>query len=449
MTPSTALAAALVADTDHVACFNRDGTEHRWPELVTAASRVHERLAHSDGRRWALNLDRPFELAAALLACWAARKTPVLAPPTLLAGVPAIDFDGVIEPAASLTMARERVVWERLPETKQRIEEIAPSAQLVLYTSGSTGVPKEVRREVHHVEAELAALEALWGGTLDHARFFTTVSHRHVYGMLFSLLWPLLKRRPFANFFLEYPEQLVDGCGNAQVLVSSPALLKRIAHLPSGSTAWRAVFSSGGLLPPGAAADTERVLGVCPVEVLGSTETSGVAWRSRRSVHEACFTAMPRVETRAGTNDLLEARSPFSGEPGWLTMGDRVRFTGDGRFELLGRGDHLAKIEDKRVSLAEIERYLLATPWVTDAACVALDDGRRQYVGAILQLTAEGAAELDRAGRRSFSERLKAVLRPRIDGVAVPRRFRYVEAIPTDPQGKRQPAMIERLFGTR
>ena len=42
MTPSTALAAALVADTDHVACFNRDGTERRWPELVTAASRVHD-----------------------------------------------------------------------------------------------------------------------------------------------------------------------------------------------------------------------------------------------------------------------------------------------------------------------------------------------------------------------------------------------------------------------
>ena len=63
-------------------------------------------------------------------------------------------------------------------------------------------------------------------------------------------------------------------------------------------------------------------------------------------------------------------------------MGDRVRFAGDGCFELLGRGDHLAKIEDKRVSLAEIERYLLETPWITDAACVALEDGRRQYVGA-------------------------------------------------------------------
>jgi acyl-coenzyme A synthetase/AMP-(fatty) acid ligase len=449
MTSSTALADALVADTDHVACFDSDGAERRWPELVTAASRVYDQLANSDARRWVLNLDRPFEFAAAMLGCWAARKTAVLAPQTLLAGAPPIDFDGVIEPSGSQTTARERIVWERLPATRQRIQEIAPSAQLVLYTSGSTGVPKEVRREVHNVEAELAVLETLWGDGLGQARFFTTVSHRHVYGMLFGVFWPLLNRRPFANFLLAYPEQLVDGCGNAQALVSSPALLKRIGHLPSGSTSWRAVFSSGGLLPASAAADTEGVLGACPIEVLGSTETSGVAWRSRRSVHKACFTAMPRVETRLGPNDLLEARSPFTGQPDWLTMGDRVRFAGDGCFELLGRGDHLAKIEDKRVSLAEIERYLLETPWIKDAACLALEDGRRQYVGAVLQLSAEGAAEVARVGRRPFNEGLKAVLRERIDGVAMPRRFRYVDAIPVDPQGKRQPAMIERLFGKR
>ena len=448
MTSSTALAAALAADTDHVACFDRDGTERRWPELVTAAARVHDQLAHSPARRWVLNLDGAFEFAAAILGCWAARKTAVLAPQTLLAGVPPIDFDGVIEPIGSLTTARERLVWERLPETRQRIQEIAPSAQLVLYTSGSTGVPKEVQREVHNVEAELAVLETLWGDGLGQARFFTTVSHRHVYGMLFGVLWPLLNRRPFANFLLAYPEQLADGRGNAQALVSSPALLKRIGHLPRGSTSWRAVFSSGGLLPASAAADTEDVLGVCPVEVLGSTETSGVAWRSR-SVHKACFRVMPRVETRLGPNDLLEARSPFTGQPDWLTMGDRVRFAGDGSFELLGRGDHLAKIEDKRVSLAEIERYLLETPWIKDAACLALEDGRRQYVGAILQLNAEGAAEIARVGRRPFNEGLKAVLRGRIDGVAVPRKFRYVDSIPVDTQGKRQPAMIERLFGKR
>ena len=89
-------------------------------------------------------------------------------------------------------------------------------------------------------------LESLWGATLASARIFPTVSHRHVYGLLFSVLWPLLNRRPFATFRLEFPEQLVDGNGSGNVLVSSPALLKRIGHLDADTRAWRAGFSSGG-----------------------------------------------------------------------------------------------------------------------------------------------------------------------------------------------------------
>ena len=155
------------------------------------------------------------------------------------------------------------------------------------------------------------------------------------------------------------------------------------------------------------------------------------------------------VETRLAEGDFLEARSPFSGQPDWLRMGDRVCFSGAGRFELLGRGDHLAKIEDKRVSLAEIERCLLESPWVKDIAAVGLDDGARQYVGVVVQLTPSGKSELERLGRRPFNEALKLALRPRIERVALPRKFRYVDVVPADSQGKRQRALLERLFGSR
>jgi len=445
---ATALTAALAADTDHVACFARDGTERRWQDLVATAARVYARVARSKGRRWVLNLEDTFEFAAALLGCWAAQKTPVLAPATMLEGsVAALAFDGVIEAGDAATSARERVVWQQLAATRERIGEIAPSAQLVLYTSGTTGVPKEVVRQVHNVEAELAVLELLWGADVGTARVHSTVSHRHVYGMLFSVLWPLLQRRPFATFRLEYPEQLTNGAG--QALVSSPALLKRIGHLPNGASGWRAVFSSGGLLPADAAADTTRVLGTCPIEVLGSTETSGVAWRRQTSAAAATFTAMPRVETRAGEDHLLEASSPFSGQPGWLTMGDQVTFAGRGQFVLLGRADHLAKIEDKRVSLAEIERYLCESEWIEEAAAVALDDGGRQYVGVVVQLNAVGAAELAHRGRRALNQALKAALRTRIEPLGLPRKFRYVDTVPVDAQGKRQRAVLKDLFERR
>ena len=446
----SAISAALAADTDHVACFGRGGAVHGWQDLVRSASQVAAAVAERRGQRWAVQLDDTFQFAAALLGCWAASKTPVLvAMPFPETGELAATIDGVIESAAAPTRARERLVWERLAPTSTRMDTISSSAELVLYTSGSTGVPKQVSRRLHNVEAELAVLELLWGAEVGNARVYSTVSPRHVYGMLFSVLWPLLYRRPFATFRLEFPEHLASADGAGQALVSSPALLKRIGHLPAGAGRWRAVFSSGGLLPAEAAADAGRVLGCCPVEVLGSTETSGVAWRRQLAGSSGTFQAMPSVEVRIAKDELLEVRSPFSGHPGWLQMGDRVRFDKPGGIELLGRGDHLAKIEDKRVSLAEIERYLRESPWIADAAAVALDDGKRQFIGGVVQLTATGRAEVSHRGKRALNEALRSALRARIEPIAVPRKIRHVDAIPVDSQGKRQPGTLRELFARR
>ena len=444
------LSAALAADSEHVVSFRRDGSEQRWPELVVAASRIGAALGAAGGRRWALNLDDTFDFAGALLGCWAAGKTPVLAPRPLLENDASLGLDGVIQAApAEVPAAPRTLLLQGLAPTRAVIREIATTSELVLYTSGSTGAPKEIARRLHNVEAELGVLESLWGARIGAARVYSTVSHRHVYGMLFRLLWPLLYRRPFAAFDLEYPEQLLGADADGQVLVSSPALLKRIGHLPDGSARWRAIFSSGGLLPEPAARDAERVLGVCPVEVLGSTETSGVASREQTGASSAAWTPMPSVETRASTDGFLEARSAFSGQASWLQMGDQVRFSRDGTFELLGRGDQVAKIEDKRVSLAEIERHLLATPWVSDAAAVALDDGQRQFVGVVVKLSAPGTERLREDGRRRVAEMLKEALRPKLEGVAVPRKFRYVDEIPVNTQGKRVQAALQELFHSR
>jgi acyl-coenzyme A synthetase/AMP-(fatty) acid ligase len=319
------------------------------------------------------------------------------------------------------------------------------AAPLVLYTSGSTGAPKHADRRLVNVESELAALESVWGADLLGARVFATVSHRHVYGFLFRILWPLLSRRPFASFDFEYPEQLLGPVSHGNVLISSPAMLKRVGHLPARSAQWRAVFSSGGFLPPDAAEHVARVLGVAAIEVYGSTETSGVAWR--RASSEG-FRLLPSVEVRA-PDELLEVRSPFSGSENWLAMGDRVTLRGDGTLDLLGRADRVAKIEDKRVSLSEIERRLLEHAFVRDAVAVPLEDDRRQYVGVVVELTDAGRAALHERGKRAVSMTLRGALRGRIDAVALPRMYRYPPAIPVDAQGKRQLALLAELFASK
>ena len=431
---------------DWTVCFDNDGSQHRWRELLAQAAGVRARLLELDGERWALNLNDTYCFTAALLGCLAAGRTPVLAPaPMLGTAADALALDGVIEPQSAATQAPQRLVWQQVEPIAAALPAIDPLASLVLFTSGSTGVPKEVGRRVRNLEAELTALETLWGERLRGCRVFSTVSHRHVYGLLFRVLWPLLERRPFATFDFEYPEQLLGDVGAGNVLVSSPALLKRVGHLPPASGEWRAIFSSGGVLAGDGVIDATRVLGVCPTQILGSTETSGVAWRSQAPG----FRTLPGVEARVTADDLLEVRSEFSGQDGWVPLGDRVRFNDDGSFELLGRADHVAKIEDKRVSLTEIERCLLEHAWVKEAAAVALEDGARQYVGAVVELNDPGRAALTERGRAAVTAALKAAVRGRVDPVAVPRAFRFPEVLPVDAQGKRPVARLKELFARK
>jgi acyl-coenzyme A synthetase/AMP-(fatty) acid ligase len=56
-----------------------------------------------------------------------------------------------------------------------------------LYTSGTTGAPKEVRRKLRNMEAELNVLHSLWVETLGPCRFYSTVSHRHIYVCILRL----------------------------------------------------------------------------------------------------------------------------------------------------------------------------------------------------------------------------------------------------------------------
>jgi acyl-coenzyme A synthetase/AMP-(fatty) acid ligase len=193
-----------------------------------------------------------------------------------------------------------------------------------------------------------------------------------------------------------------------------------------------------------------RLLGSCPAEVLGSTETSGVAWRQQEEAGAATpWHTLPEVRIRQDDEGFLEVSSPFTGLSGWHRMGDKVSLSTLRTFELLGRGDHIVKIEDKRVSLAEIEQRAMDHPWVIDAAAVALDDDARQYIGVVLQLNDEGQAEMKSCGRVDMNKQIKHWLREKSDPVALPRRFRYEDEIPADPQGKRQPAKIRQLFDQR
>jgi acyl-CoA synthetase (AMP-forming)/AMP-acid ligase II len=314
---------------------------------------------------------------------------------------------------------------------------------LDFFTSGSTGAPKVVAKTLAHLEREIRFWESQLGGRCDALE--ATVSHQHVYGMLFRVVWPVMGAWRSRDVAALAWEQLEGVLGPRIALASSPAHLTRLPpsfDLPRGPP--EMIFSSGQMLPWDAARDATALFGVAPTEILGSTETGGVAWRNRTS-ESAVWTPVGGVTVTADDDGALLVASPYFDADSPLATGDRIAPNDDGTFALLGRMDRIAKVDGKRVSLSRVEEALRASPLLTDAAALTLPS-RRDALAAVVTLTEDGRAALATEGAFRFTRRLRTGLAHTLEPAERPKHWRFVGAIPVNTQGKRQLAALQRLF---
>ena len=433
-------------DPDQEVAFGPQGS-HGLGELRLGAQALAERMVSLPARRWALCFEDSLLFAQALLACALTGREAVLPGhqrPAALAELGAA-FDAVLTDSETLGEGSDHP-WLRLPldEKPESIEPWpAPGAlTLTLFTSGSTGEPKAIPKAWHQLEAELRVLVTRWGETLAGARLLASVSHQHIYGLLFRILLPLVLGLPFSRTLTRYPEQLAAQ-GGKWALIASPALLSR---LDPGLKAPGCclLVSSGGPLALDHARRAAQLFGVLPLEVFGSSETGGIAWRQSQTA-DTPWQPMPGIRVSVADEDRLLLHSPFLPDDEPLLCGDRIRLTGQG-FALLGRGDRLVKLEEKRVSLDEVEGRLRGLPWVTEAAVLPLTLGRRQQLGAVLVLSRQGRAQWQALGPGRFLIALREQLRPWLEPVALPRRVRCLDALPLNSQGKRPWSELKALF---
>lgn len=390
--------------------------EHRvaWSEFRAAIAARQQ--TSSPRRRVLLDSTSPLEFAASLLAALANDHVAVIPP----------NFQ-------SQTLA----AFAELPAPLD-----VPPQTIELYTSGSSGEPKCVRKTLRQLEAECEVLEHCWGGPAAAATVIATTPHHHIYGMLFRVLWPLLAGRPFDNTTIAEPTALAERLRVAEttVLVSSPAQLSRLhqlldlAVLPHKPLL---TFSSGGPLDADTAACYQQAWGAAPIEVYGSTESGGIAWR--RQDLGLRWTPLPQVQLAADSDGALLVRSPFLPDETPLRMEDAAEFDADGTFVLCGRLDRIVKIEEKRLSLPEMEAWLSEHPEVGAAAVAPLTLSGRTVVGAVVALTSD-------ADRKPMIAPLREHLRQRFDNVLLPRRWRFVDALPFNERGKLAQAEVARLL---
>lgn len=329
------------------------------------------------------------------------------------------------------------------------LEPIDPDQAVIdLYTSGSTGAPKRVRKTLTQFEAEIAVLEVMWGSSMAGSAIVATVPCHHVYGLIFRVLWPLSAGRIFDVITCSHPDILQTRLAKFahHVLISSPSQLSRLPDLASLSQLFSTtniIFSSGGPLSSQTAEAYNQALGVAPMEIFGSTETGGVAWR--KQCHCRAWEPLPGVDVKQGESGALLLTSPFLGAQSTLTMDDAIECLPNGTFNLLGRLDRIVKIEEKRLSLPELELLLANHAWVVVAAAVPLQ-AAKQIVGVAVELSAEGQIQFDLYGRKHVVKQLKLHLSARFEAVLLPRRWRFLEKLPMNAQGKLTFAAITALF---
>lgn len=424
------------------------GQSVSWAQLSSQVGAICTALSARPESRWLIAADDVLEFCASLFGALHAGKRAVIAPylgeGTLRDLAPAYDASiGSAIPADIDPSTLPSMPWSARPLDPD-------AAALDLYTSGSSGEPKRITKLLRQLEAEVQTLESCWGTMLADATVVSTVPHHHIYGLLFRLLWPLCAGRPIDPMLYAEPSGLlhaIDAHGRV-ALISSPAHLSRLPELlalDALRAGVRCVFSSGAPLPAACAQQFRLAIGACPIEVYGSTETGGIGWRQRSDEpDDDLWTPFRGIEFPGAGSDEPRLRSPYL-EPGIeARLDDRIELLPDGRFRLGARLDRIAKVEGKRVSLPEMENQLRRHPWVRDAA-IAVLRRRRDEVCAAVVLRPLGNDETSR-DRRAVIGALREFLRAWHDPVAVPKRWRFVDALPVDTRGKLSAAALRALF---
>lgn len=330
--------------------------------------------------------------------------------------------------------------------------DIPLESKIYFYTSGSTGQPKVIEKSFSQLQLEVDTLEHTFAEQVSNSVFLSTVSHQHIYGLLFKLLWPIQKAHKLIANAYEYPEhitrKIVADKIDTITLIASPAHLQRLVSdnvLVEVKQNIRTIFSSGGPLDADKNLLIKQQLECTISEVYGSTETGGIAWRNRSSLEDELWQTFQGISVfYQDHSDLLKLVSPYIKSSEFLAD-DRVEILDANRFRLLGRADSIVKIEEKRVSLDEVRQRLLQHELVEDAYVLVVDSSRRR-LAAVIVLTPSGKEASQRMRKFELDKTFKKYLSDWFEAVVVPKKFRYPTELPYDNRGKLNRNEMESSF---
>jgi fatty acid CoA ligase FadD36 len=453
LNPSAVAAGADIADAVRIgeAVLSRS-------DLVGAATSVAERVA---GASLVAVLAKPTPMTVlAVTGC-------------LIAGVPFVPVPadvGVAERAHMLTDSGAQAWLGELPEdlaglphvpvrmharSWHRYSEPNPdSTAVIMYTSGTTGLPKGVILSRRAIAADLDALAQAWQwspeDTLVHA-----LPLFHVHGLILGLLGSLRVGNRFVHTVKPSPQNYAAAGGSLYFGV--PTVWSRIAADVSAAQAMssaRLLVSGSAPLPVPVFDRLAELTGHAPVERYGATESLITVSTRFDGERRPGWVGLPLsgVETRlvddsglpvahdGETIGSLHVRTPtmFGGylnrpeataevldAEGWYRTGDAAVIDAGGMHRIVGRESvDLIKSGGYRIGAGEIETVLLGHAGVAEVAVVGVPDedlGQRIVAFIVGEANAEDLISY-------VAQQLSVHKRPR--------EVRIVDALPRNALGK-------------
>jgi D-alanine--poly(phosphoribitol) ligase subunit 1 len=429
-----------------------------YSDLVERVARASAmlRLHAVSGGTVALQIEAPEEAIVWTLASFAAEQAVVPLDPTW----PDVRREFVVADADPVcVVVQDQDSGEvRVGRRSAGSHPLPIGSAYVMYTSGSTGMPKGV--VVSH-DALLKRLDGLAEvpGLSPGESMLALTSFSFDIAMA-ELFLPLVVGGTVvcAELGTRSDPSLLDGLGHeVDVLQATPSFWRLCLAVGwRGSPAAR-IWCGGEALNPGLAED---LIPLCAElwNVYGPTEAT--IWATAARIHSGepigLGAALPgsRIDLVSqngvvvtGPGDRGEVvlsgagiatgylgrpeltQSRFGAVPGiagrCYRTGDIAMYRPDGSLEFLGRVDDQVKLRGHRIELGEVESALLEIPSVDEAAVVAvdIDDPVRAHLRAFV------------CGRADLAQ-LRARLAARVPAVMIPQRVILMDRLPRTTAGK-------------
>lgn len=316
---------------------------------------------------------------------------------------------------------------------------------LCLPSSGTTGLPKLVRRELPALDA-VARQTVAAAGLHAGDRMLLAVPLSHSYGMD-SLLSALL-----AGATVELENTFDPGRlhgrlreTRATVLPAVPVMVEMLLRMHDGAPLphLRLVYCAGAPLPPALWREAQLKLGLGIGALYGATEAGSVFFEhgDAPGFDPSCVGfPMEGVEFRLAKDGEVLLRAPSMmaaywnaqetglDADGWLATGDLGERTAEGRLRLTGRKKLLIDVGGSKVNPLEVEAILREVPGVK--LCVVVPEPVSDTIRRVKALVVmEAGAAFDPAA-------LKAHCKAQLAAHKVPRIFEERESLPVSATGK-------------